>query len=126
MSLDLGTLRALCDAATPGPWTADIDDHGRVLRILANDREADNGLGPEREFEKIVETIVETDAGYYPPEQPDALFIASTRTAMPALIDEIERLRGLLGDICADVADGGTTMRVEFWDRARALGVQTP
>lgn len=33
-------------------------------------------------------------------EQADAAFIAAAREAVPALLDEVDRLRGLLRDIC--------------------------
>lgn len=37
----------------------------------------------------------------------DAAFIAASRTAVPALLDEVERLRNLVGEACdlADIAD---------------------
>lgn len=76
--IDLQHLRTLCDAATPGPWS-------RV------------GL------------FVLDDQGWWLDTRGDnTAFIAASRTALPELLDEIERLRQSLGNLLAIIhRDGG-------------------
>jgi len=62
-------IRALCDAATPGPWYAELG--GYVYRDSEDDRDDDE------------EALV--DAG----TMADAAFIAAAREALPALLDRV-------------------------------------
>jgi nicotinamidase-related amidase len=73
---DVAALRALCDAATSEPWIATKDWHG----MSSLD-------GPY--------ISVRYDEGDYHPvvDSDDAAFIAEMRTAAPAMLGEIERLR---------------------------------
>lgn len=84
---DVRAARALCDAATKGPWYASV--------------------APIDERVSDIDYVVETDdlliSGVYsggPHDdllaQPDAEFIAAARTLLPAALDEIERLRAAL------------------------------
>ena len=77
--INLASLRDLCERATPGEWHVEC--------------------GPHTEGEWRVSTSsgsVVVEAGGYPTGHPDAAFIAAARSALPAAIAEIERLRGLV------------------------------
>jgi hypothetical protein len=82
--MDEKTLQAIeerAKAATPGPWEvrpAEWSKDSRCGGIVAAD-DTD---------------IVITDSGTYPPEMPDALFIAHARLDIPALVAEVRRLQG--------------------------------
>lgn len=74
----LSEIKARLDAATPGKWEVEY-------------------LGPSEEELNVVagvstngKSIIQTDAGYYPPLQPDANFIAHARDDIPWLIEQIE------------------------------------
>lgn len=84
---DVAALRALADAATPGPWEALPDDFlpERCGGIVAGERQPD-----QENWERP--SIVVTDSGYYPPRMNDAAFIAAARTALPQLLDRVEAL----------------------------------
>lgn len=73
---DLKRLRELAEAATPGPWTA-----GRSAHHLGWNLYRDGGID-----------VSEPSAGF---DESDADFIAASREAVPALLDEVERLRGV-------------------------------
>lgn len=81
----LAHLRALCDAATPGPWAV----YDRTPEDI--ERPGIDGVYAEPQG-KYSGRIVETDFGCYPPYKRDAAFIAAARTALPEALDEIERL----------------------------------
>ena len=72
--IDLGALKELCEKATPGPWCALYPAGG-----MWSDSCDDMVLGP-----------------LLAPRPFDADFIATARTAIPALIAEVERLREAL------------------------------
>lgn len=78
--------RAICEAATPGPWRID----GR--------HEADDAMHTGVDYIESAggDRIVCGDSGVYPPCLPDATFIAESRTLLPAALDRIERLEALL------------------------------
>lgn len=65
---------SLCEAATPGPWDAGLENVYAVQRA--------GEPGPVR---ATVARLVGPDA--------DRAFIAAARTLVPALLDEVERLR---------------------------------
>lgn len=83
---ELEKLKQLCNEATPGPWESEsyggaIGDVAAIFTIATgDDGDVKNAM------------TVET-----------ASFIAASRTAVPALIAEVERLRGLVGEV-----NGGT------------------
>ncbi len=80
--LDLDAIQALSDAATPGPWCTDSWE-------IYQGTEYEPGLSM---------WIGETCRGTSSLEQDraDAAFVAAARTAMPALVAEIHRLRAEL------------------------------
>jgi hypothetical protein len=116
--LDLAALRSLVERATPGPWEID-DERSRYGEKYPNgDPIDDNDIhgihGPGGV------AIVKTDCGVYPPDRPDAEFIAASRTAVPALLDmvealkaEVERLRKLFDD--AGQGEHNVLALVEFY-----------
>jgi len=84
--LDVPAIRAICEAATPGPWRANAENAYPWVS------------GPYDDNIDGDCTIVEwneTGSGAH----ADASFIAAARTALPAALDEIQRLRELLGEI---------------------------
>lgn len=105
---DYKALRALCEAATPGPWSVDhyeeTDDW--CLR-------ADNATIPGNSI---------ADAGGFS-YKPDAAFIAAARTAIPELLDEVERLRAALERIVknCDAEDAAKYKNVMFYDLLRLI-----
>jgi hypothetical protein len=79
--LNLDAVQALVDAATPGPWSAItsgvangdhwyICDEGESIAMIS----ANDGVNEDQ-------------------REPDAEFIAATRTLVPALIAEVRRLQ---------------------------------
>ncbi len=96
MPLDIKGLRALCEAATPGPWTVDplaYRDNGeqayfpRVRFHLTPD--AKWGMGS---------ALINECPGPMEMHNATAAFIAAARTALPEALNEIERLRAQLRD----------------------------
>lgn len=78
MRLDLDAIKVRCEAATPGPWFVDrggeFDDPYYSIPAVCRDKYGDNSL------------MVGSD-------KATAEFIAHARTDVPALVDEVERLR---------------------------------
>lgn len=81
---DIKRLRELCDKATPGPWHNNgpfekaFEDHG--WRAIAGSK-----------FVHVARKYQQP----YPQCAVDADFIAAARTALPELLDEVERLRAI-------------------------------
>ena len=75
---ELAALKALAEAATPGPWW--IEGYASMFGVFANNTD------------EQPETICDLpdDSRY---SQNNAAFIAATRAAVPALIAEAERLQ---------------------------------
>lgn len=73
MTIDLAKAKAICEAATPGPWTNTLDD------VRAYYPHHDHRMAK-----------ASTEA--------NAHFIAFARTALPQAIEEIERLRKLMDE----------------------------
>ncbi len=94
--LDLEELKALVNAATPGPWSDDqFDPYGAVISRAA----------PHAEWVGDYDGAVIGEAF----SRKDAAFVAAARTAIVELIAEVERLQGELdsfercdGSICID------------------------
>jgi len=87
--LDLAALREVCDWAdrlAPGPWfiswTGDGGDEESAGIDFIRDVNGDD--------------VIVADSGVYPPYGKVASFIATARSALPAALDEIERLRETL------------------------------
>lgn len=88
--LNLDALQALCDAATEGPW---VWEDNKLGSPATGDGDHLTWDGGEDGLEGRGTRIIETDGGYYPPRANDRAFIAAAREAMPALIQEVRRLR---------------------------------
>lgn len=83
---EIRRLRTLCEAATPGPWqVAEYDGDDWTC-----DYKIESGSGTVLAGPSI------RHAGKV---QSNATFIAEARTALPAALDEIERLREILGNV---------------------------
>lgn len=89
--MDLAAMRARCAAATDGPWQF---DHGRVWQRFPK------GDLTEVPFQ-LLRTMREAETGQLNHERRSQAkanweFVAAAREDSPALLDEVERLRGLL------------------------------
>ena len=80
---DVPAARALCDAATKGPWTS------RHRHCDGDPRHDDEMSGLGLEVDGPPEPMLR---GQFE-RAADAAFIAASRTLLPAALDEIERLR---------------------------------
>lgn len=89
---EIQRLRALSEAGSPPPWTAYVE--GR------NHSSGDSfiSVGPIHDPDEDI--YVSRDSG--PASSADLDLIAEARTQLPRLLDEIERLRHLLGEGTAD------------------------
>lgn len=77
----------LAEAATQGPWSFDPDPPARLVKICGPvDLDAND--------QPCADVVCEVTDGQH--EQEDAAFIAASRTAIPALLAEVDRLRGAL------------------------------
>lgn len=82
---ELIRLRSLCNAATDGPWVA-----GVRKQVSASQYESHAiVIGPEYVY-------ADRDKNFC---EPDGIFIAESRNAMPLLIDEVLRLRAEFEDL---------------------------
>ena len=76
-------LRALCEAATPGPWTV---QKGESPCACPGDGIMAHGM--------VVATVWDEDGDPLSCDsEPDATFIAAARTVVPVLLGEVERLQ---------------------------------
>lgn len=82
----LKELRALAEAATPGPWHIDGPNADDVVAEVSS------------------LTVVPRTNGMLCAPRYDAAFIAASRSAVPELLDEVERLRESLRNI-AEISD---------------------
>jgi hypothetical protein len=79
----LAEIRKRCDAATPGPWISSIEDRDHTSGSNVILRGVDRS---EDDLELLGGTVADYD------------FIAHARQDVPKLLEEIERLRTLLGE----------------------------
>lgn len=91
--------RELADGAFAGKWGA------RDVYVYRSDNSLDH-----RQVCRI--PTVQVDDRH---PHPTAAFIAASREAVPALLDEVERLRALCIKAC-DLADNYLTYEYETWD----------
>ena len=85
----INELRALCDAASPGPWRAySCDDLPRSACAI---RSAE--FDAQRDGDGDVVRDTNRDECHHMMTRADAELIAAARTALPEALDEIERLR---------------------------------
>ena len=104
---DLARWEALADQATPGPWTARHRDSSNPTQDPARDGEH---LGWH------LDPLAVPDRGQIV-RGADAAFLAESRTAVPALVAEVRRLR----DVLTRIADGdgyGSATECWCWDIA--------
>ncbi len=100
--LDLDTIRAHANAATPGPWTADTTTRGDCVvwgpngRFIANTQAEPHWVpDPDGRKRSVVFDV----------DRCDSEFIAAARELVPAMADEIERLRAEVAGARRQVAD---------------------
>lgn len=86
-ALDLDALRKLCDEATSGPWEVRIDRYDPVVV----------GAGSNWPHG-------DDDAYATAYRLADAKFLAAARSAVPALIAEVDRLRRQISELADDLA----------------------
>ena len=121
MTIDTTRLRALTDAATPGPWAwyGDLTAHRIYLATVNGGRRfvmdfrrwGMSGAMPRFQVGGIMRTIKELatrEAPYRDDiaeiDHPDARFIAAMDpTTVRALLDEVERLRAVAAQVPSDV-----------------------
>ncbi len=104
---ELARLRALCEAATPGPWEVAGNLQTKVF---------DEVVAPHRTGNpEWCEGVADCDTG-----EEDAEFIATARTAVPALIAEVERLTAEL-DRLMEGSDPSTAVPGQQASHAQAL-----
>lgn len=93
----LARLKELCDKATPGPW-----DHNECIITEYDKYDIDSHRGGSPNSYECINYVLD----WAEPDSKaiaDAQFIAAAREAIPALIQEVERLnRILLQDLSED------------------------
>jgi hypothetical protein len=108
--VDLATLRRLADAASPGPWRAGSwRGHCRLAHthgpsVCKYDYELETAAPDDDFFGRYVSGVEPTTIVGSSDDGPmlnrhDAAFIAAARAAVPALCDEVERLRAELAAV---------------------------
>lgn len=102
----LDRLQAICDAATEGPWyTVYTDDKDSMNAVYVgtverkNEHDGEHGMDGSRCGEIVAATLIQQmprvdhDTELW---DENAEFIAESRTALPLLVAEIRRLKGML------------------------------
>lgn len=120
---DLKAARKLCEQATPGPWEVGEDERecAATLRVRPCHINSEPGAP--------VDVIIPFGRAL-----SDARFIAASRTWVPQLLAEVERLRRALkseraqSEVDAMLAEQATAERIAGWlesgvadDRARVI-----
>lgn len=112
--LNVAALRAICAAATDGPWSADPTGSVCADVDLRPDGAGDLIL-PEGGPMEVAECYRDERRGE---RTANAAFIAAARTAVPVLLDELERLRTELAALdvdqpyhVLDVRENGWTLK---------------
>lgn len=139
-AVDLDTIEARADAATPGPWTLDIGDRASTgsahyfVRTVADHPRMDGagppcprsvawlcgGLGESRYRRVITAEDYRRDPGI----EADARFLAHARADVPALVAEVRRLRAAIARwVACDDATMGTPEAAEIDAAETALVV---
>jgi hypothetical protein len=113
--------RALCEGATEGPWTAslcewDCDCENFYSRKGGCDMEPDKcGHGRIINGAFVTETkTVEYSGEFCDMNDADAKLCARSRTLLPEMADEIERLERELATLTADIEAGRLVRLPEF------------
>lgn len=104
----IAELRGLLSRATPGPWEVYDGDAAIVLAF------------PDHVATTILDTLP-PDCRTAIEAEKNAALIAAARTALPGLLDEVERLKRLLSEGLVYMHDSeGRAVAPEFIRRARA------
>jgi hypothetical protein len=126
-------LRELCERATPGPWLLSLERACVETTQLGSDGNVYGGYLWSPDFDG--DDLPASRVDYL---QRDGEFIAAARSALPALLDENERLRALLTSACnrweehvnsrAEVRNGTSidnyTRGLEHEDRATLAAIR--
>lgn len=107
---ELEAMRQRADAATPGPWFVRHLDDDYAASLVAIAITPDTGKGERwSDFdhgEIVAATLIQNPARYVDAGDglwdENAAFIASARTDLPRLIDEINELRARLAESTDD------------------------
>lgn len=88
---ELKQIRGRCDKATPGPWVSYVEgrDHTSGSNFIMTGRELSRG----EDIELTGATVADQD------------FIAQARQDIPRLLVEVERLRGIISKLKAQLAN---------------------
>lgn len=110
MTIDINAIEKRCNAASPGPWTA--GDHRRrndFDRLIFSPREVKyaNGFAPITIAEARLDTDPLATESPVPQAVANAEFIAHARQDVPALLEEIKRLRSALSELEKSVSAPG-------------------
>ena len=111
--IDMAAARALCDAATPGPWVVgeEIDGVRAGRRTVVRGQ---RGSG----FNRRIVTVDQTRP-HEEPAEPNVEFIAAARTLIPALLDALAAAEARTRELEA------TVQREIYaaWDEGNAVGL---
>ncbi len=107
---EMREIRQRVEAATPGPWKwRDADDEGDLDGLWAPGKPRKRGR--PRDVAVVGATGMHTE-GWVLVEVADAEFIAHARSDVPALLDEVERLRDLVQAMEYEMAKQEDALRI--------------
>jgi len=109
-------LRALCEAATEGPWEA--WESSRACELASRVDAPSTGFKDKPEYAAVCYLSP------YNKEFADCRFIATARTALPEALDEVERLRGEVERLRTALSTGTLALREQL-RKARLPGGMT-
>lgn len=89
----LAAIRALCDAATPGPWEARIYDDGAFVDMPGTPAALFSDAWQAKDGDGGISVDLNSAGPVSEVNKRNIEFIAACRTAVPALLAEVERLR---------------------------------
>ena len=96
---ELKFIRARCEAATPGPWVDRmLGPYAKpgMRRVMEGRKAGPTAHGEVARTHRDGGVHTSCTTGKWETERVNALFIAHARTDVPALLDEVERLRSLV------------------------------
>lgn len=101
--LDLPALKALCEKATPGPWVFGLNKYDADKGDYCVVPKPFDYEGPGYSENPYIiapsgDNIVGCDEYYVFSCPADIEFITTARTALPLLVEEVERLRAALAE----------------------------
>lgn len=87
---ELTRLKEICEKATPGPWYVQLEKDPMINSIWSSELpEGSNEIWTDQSICALGETVAATSRCGL----TNAQFIAEARTALPKLIEEVERLK---------------------------------